>query len=51
MTGRRSAATEEAIRLVDSGQMTAYRAAKQVGISLSTIYRALKAREKREQKS
>lgn len=40
MSGRPSAATEKALRLI-AGGMTPYKAAKKVGIALSTIYRAL----------
>lgn len=41
MSARQSAAVDEALRLV-AGGMTAYAAAKQTGIALTTIYRALK---------
>lgn len=41
MSGRPSAATEKALKLVEKG-MTPYAAAKKVGIALSTIYRAIK---------
>jgi DNA invertase Pin-like site-specific DNA recombinase len=41
MSGRPSAATEKALKLVKGGS-TAYAAAKKTGIALSTIYRALK---------
>lgn len=41
MSGRPSAATEQAMRLIAKG-LTPYAAAKKVGIALSTIYRALK---------
>jgi transposase len=41
MSGRQSAATEKALKLVQKG-LTPYAAAKKVGIALSTIYRALK---------
>jgi transposase len=41
MAARQSAAVDEALRLI-AGGMTPYAAAKQVGIALSTIYRALK---------
>ena len=46
MSGRPSAATEQAIALIGKrkpggGKHTAYSAAKEVGIALSTIYRAL----------
>jgi hypothetical protein len=44
MSGKQSADTERALRLVAKG-ITPYAAAKKVGIALSTIYRALK-REK-----
>lgn len=40
MAARESAATVRALRLVEHG-WTAYRAAKHVGIALSTIYRAV----------
>lgn len=40
MSGRPSAATEKALKLIAKG-MTPYAAAKKVGIALSTIYRAL----------
>jgi len=40
MAGRQSAATERALALIAEG-MTAYAAAKQEGLALSTIYRAL----------
>ena len=40
MSGRPSAATEKALKLVEKG-LTPYAAAKKVGIALSTIYRAL----------
>lgn len=43
MTSRQSSATDHAISLVEAG-LTPYRAAKQAGIALSTIYRALKRR-------
>lgn len=43
MAGRQSAETTRALRMVDKG-MTAYAAAKKVGIDLRTIYRALKRR-------
>lgn len=46
MSGRPSAATEKALRLV-AGGMTAYAAAKKCGIALSTIYRALMRQKKR----
>ena len=42
MSGRQSAATGRALRLVAQG-MTPYAAAKKTGIALSTIYRAVKA--------
>ena len=41
MSGRPSAATEKALRLVKGG-LTPYAAAKKAGIALSTIYRAIK---------
>ena len=41
MSGRPSAATERALKLIAKG-MTPYAAAKKVGIALSTIYRAQK---------
>lgn len=40
MSGRPSAATEKALKLVQKG-LTPYAAAKKVGIALSTIYRAI----------
>jgi transposase len=40
MSGRQSAATEKALKLIANG-LTPYAAAKRVGIALSTIYRAL----------
>ena len=40
MSGRQSANTEKALKLVQKG-LTPYAAAKKVGIALSTIYRAL----------
>ncbi len=43
MSGRPSAATEKALKLIAKG-MTPYAAAKKVGIALSTIYRAQKRR-------
>ena len=44
---RDSAATVHALRLIDQRGWTAYKAAKHVGINLSTIYRALKRRRER----
>ncbi len=41
MTGRRSAATDKALRLVAQG-MSGYKAAKKCGLALSTVYRAIK---------
>ena len=41
MSGRQSAVVDKALRLI-AGGMTAYAAAKKVGIALSTIYRAKK---------
>ena len=46
MSARQSAAVDRALRLVASG-MTAYAAAKRVGIALSTIYRALARQRKK----
>lgn len=46
---RDSAATVKALHLIDKKGLTAYRAAKTVGINLSTIYRALKRRRERGQ--
>lgn len=43
MSGRPSAATEQALRLIAKG-MTPYAAAKKAGIALSTIYRAIAKR-------
>ena len=48
---RDSAATVKALHLIDKKGLTAYRAAKTVGINLSTIYRALKRRRERENDS
>jgi transposase len=45
--GRQAAVTDKALKMVDEG-MTAYAAAKKVGIALSTIYRALRRREEAE---
>jgi predicted DNA-binding protein (UPF0251 family) len=47
---RDSSATTQALRLIDSRGWTAYKAAKHVGIALSTIYRALKRRRERNEK-
>lgn len=47
MAARESAATVRAIALVERG-WTAYRAAKHVGIALSTIYRAVARQRARE---
>lgn len=49
MSGRPSAATERALKLIAKG-MTPYAAAKKVGIALSTIYRALKRRGPQEER-
>jgi transposase len=46
MSGRPSAATEKALKLVEKG-LTPYAAAKKVGIALSTIYRALERQKKK----
>jgi|GEM_PF-5074340 len=45
MSGRPSAATEKALKLVAKG-LTPYAAAKKAGIALSTIYRALARQQK-----
>lgn len=45
MPSRNSSATDEALRLIDKKGWTAYKAARHVGINLSTIYRALKRRK------
>jgi transposase len=45
VSGRPSAATEQALKLVAKG-LTPYAAAKKVGIALSTIYRAQKRLKK-----
>ncbi len=45
MSARQSAAVDKALRLV-AGGVTAYAAAKRVGIALSTIYRAIKRNKK-----
>ena len=42
MSGRQSAATERALKLVASGKMNARQAALHCGIAVPTIYRALK---------
>lgn len=47
MSGRQSAATAKAIKLVEAG-MTRYSAAKKAGISLATIYRAWKQHTKKK---
>lgn len=47
MAARESAATVKALTLVERG-WTAYRAAKHVGIALSTIYRAVARQRARE---
>jgi transposase len=47
MAARESAATVKALALVAQG-WTAYRAAKHVGIALSTIYRAVARQRARE---
>lgn len=47
MSGRPSAATIQAVQLIKQG-WTAYRAAKHVGIALSTIYRSALYRELRK---
>ena len=44
MPSRNSSATDEALRLIDKKGWTAYKAARHVGINLSTSYRALKRR-------
>ena len=44
MAAKQSADVDRALRLVDKG-MKPYAAAKNVGIALSTIYRALKRRK------
>lgn len=45
MSGRPSAATEKALKLVAKG-VPPFRAAKQAGVQPSTIYRALAKRKK-----
>lgn len=47
MAARESAATVRALALIERG-WTAYRAAKHVGIALSTIYRAVARQRARE---
>lgn len=47
MAARESAATVRALALIERG-WTAYRAAKNVGIALSTIYRAVARQRARE---
>jgi len=49
MAARESAATVQALALVEQG-WTAYRAAKHVGIALSTIYRAVARQRARKEK-
>ena len=44
MTSRQSSAVDKALALVAQGK-TPYRAAKDCGIALSTIYRAIKRNE------
>lgn len=39
--------TQQALTLYDQGKCTAYRAARTVGISPATLYKALKIREKK----
>lgn len=48
MTGRRSAAMDEAIRLHRSGEKT-YKAAQQTGVSPSALYRAIKKDSKQKE--
>lgn len=50
MAGRQSSKTDRALALVDAGELTPYAAAKKVGISLSTIYRALRRRREQHQR-
>lgn len=45
MPSRNSSATDRALRQIARGK-TAYRAAKDCGIALSTIYRALKRKRR-----
>ena len=47
MSGRPSAATEKALKLVEKG-VPPYRAAKKAGIQPSTIYRALAKLKKKD---
>ena len=47
MSGRQSSAVDRALRLIARGA-TAYAAAKQTGIALSTIYRALSRQKARK---
>ena len=47
MAARESAATVRALALIERG-WTAYRAARRVGIALSTIYRAVARQRARE---
>lgn len=49
MTGKTSAATERALRLVDKG-VNPHAAALKAGISPSTLYRALKRTREKEPK-
>jgi len=48
MTGRRSAAMDEAVKLSSQGVPT-YKAAKIVGVSPSALYRAIKQDNKRKE--
>lgn len=45
MSGRQSAAVDRALELVDKG-LTRYAAARKCGLSLSTVYRADKRRQR-----
>lgn len=45
MPSRNCSATDRALHLIDKKGWTAYRAAKEAGIALSTIYRALGRRK------
>lgn len=49
MSGRQSALTDKALKLIAKG-MTRYRAAKKLGLSLSTVYRAVSRQKQRKGK-
>jgi hypothetical protein len=45
MSGRPSAATEQALKAIDAGKLTPFAAAKKYKLAPSTIYRALAKRK------